>query len=212
MDSIESAALWVDTQPAAANDVATTTRDATQWVLFTAVVALAGVIAAVALPTYRDYTSRQNQSAGGQAAIAPAAPSTSPTNAKPWAAYQRQAQVEADLKPFQGKTDQEITQAWSGNQFERFESVAAIEARARRYTVLDRQDAWTAVTEWQAYYMHDGKTGANEALYLAVGTVLSGFSAHKGICRPAITVVNSATAGDAFPVGAVLARLDCERE
>lgn len=133
-------------------------------------------------------------------------------------------QSATNLKPFNGKTDKEVAQKrastspsakkpWSGNYFDRFDTVGEIEARAHKFSQLNEQHAWAAVVAWQAHFMRQGNNSpANEALYAAVGTVLDGLKDNKGICRPGrIVLVDATSASVAVPVGSALALLECDR-
>lgn len=101
---------------------------------------------------------------------------------------------------------------WSGTPSDRFGSVGAIEARARRYSALNSQRAWSAVIAGQAFYMSGGNK-ANEALYWAIGDVLHGLKNNKGICRHGTVeiVVDAASASPDFPVGTRLFMDECDR-
>lgn len=191
-------------------------------IVFAGIPAL-GIVAAVALPAYQDYTKRQASA-----------------ESKPWEQYQEKKGASASsderpwendkpaepaptLVPFYGKTDEELARdrvkksafdwkQWSGNAFDRFDTVGGIELRARQFPSLNELRAWAAVIAWQAYYMADGKKPANEALYAAVGTVLEGFNDNKGVCRPGrVVIVDAASASDAFPVGTVMTLHECDR-
>jgi hypothetical protein len=167
-----------------------------------------GLVAAIALPAYQDFTRRQTFPAG------------------PLGADQAQQEVRTTSEspppvgPY-GKNDVEVAPIsaapsnaddWSGNPFNRFDSVSEIETRARRFHGLNEQRAWAAVIAWQASNMAESKIEANEALYSAVGTVLGGLRDNKGICRPGpVVVVDAASASPAFPVGTRLVMLECDR-
>lgn len=182
-----------------------------------------GVLLAVALPAYQDYIKRQASA-----------------ESKPWERYQekkgasassdersrennKQVDPAPNLEPFYGKTDEELArervkksafdrEQWSGNAFDRFDTVGSIELRARQFPSLNELRAWAAVIAWQAYYMADGQKSPNEALYVAVGTVLEGFKDNRGVCRPGrVVVVDAASASDAFPVGTAMTLLECDR-
>ena len=102
--------------------------------------------------------------------------------------------------------------AWSGNHFDRFDSVQAIEAKARTIPQLNERRAWAAVISWQAFFMSNGDKDANEALYMGVENVLEGFRENKGVCRPGnIIIVDAASASLHTPAGTRLAATDCDR-
>lgn len=101
--------------------------------------------------------------------------------------------------------------AWSGNVFDQFDSVQAIEAKARSIPQLNEQRAWAAVIAWQAYFMGSGGKEANVALYMAVDGVLEGFKSHRGICRPGeIVTVDAAHASPDIPAGSQFVTDACD--
>lgn len=102
---------------------------------------------------------------------------------------------------------------WSANPFERFDSAAEIEQRAKLRPELLMPGAWTAVLAWQAHFMRDGANPANHALYIAAGKVLEGIGNGRGICSPtAATLITQEQASSGLPAGTWVASVQCERQ
>lgn len=202
-----AAARRSDSDPSTANRRLAASGGVHAWVLIVAVaVPVVGIVAAVMLPAHQDYTERQ------AAMEKPLEQTQTPVAAK-------RSQIDAffdapaAIKLPQASIKPGIEKApWSGNPFDRFDTVASIEQRARQISRLNEQRAWAAVIAWQANRMEDGKTDANHALYDAVGTVLDGLNQSKGICRPGRTVfIDAATASESLPVGTPMTPWVCDR-
>lgn len=102
---------------------------------------------------------------------------------------------------------------WSANMFDRFDSAAEIEQRAKLRPELLAPGAWTAVLAWQAHFMRDGANPANHALYMAAGKVLGEIGNGRGICSPsAATLIAKEQATPELPAGTWIASMRCERE
>lgn len=133
------------------------------------------------------------------------------TEAGPWTQYQQpqtqasQSHPDPEALPYERR-------AWSGNTFDQFDSVQAIETKARSIPPLNEQRAWAAVIAWQAYFMGSGGKQSNVALYMGVDSVLEGLKSNRGICRPGeIVTVSAAQASPDIPAGSQFVTDDCDR-
>ena len=169
-----------------------------------------GVVAAIALPAYQDYTNRQTVAAK---------PVQAPMPQVDWSQFTPVPTSKTALGErsqidnfHDGAPKANQTGTWSGNPFHKFDSVNEIAARARQFHQLSEPRAWAAVLAWQQSNMQVDKSPASEALYHAVGTVLGGLRDNKGVCRPGqVEIVSAAQASESLPAGTWITLHECDR-
>lgn len=238
-ESIANETVWVNTQPRTTVSNRTVAAQVSRppqgegslpkWVpAFIAFAVIAGIVG------YQQWNNRQT--AAANPVQTPAQPEHGP-----WEKFQSQAPAatgEIDArKPFTyeeaigeprtqanypikyGENDKAVAdpyedkkRAWSGNPFDKFDTVDEIAVRARQFPQLNEARAWAAVLAWQESNMRVDKSPANEALHNAVGTVLAGLKDNRGVCRPGrVEIVSAAQASNSMPAGTQLTLLECDR-
>lgn len=110
-----------------------------------------------------------------------------------------------ELLPFERR-------AWSGNIFDKFDSVEAIERKARKRDArMTEPRVWAAVIAWQQASIRHWRWEPNVALYFAVDEVLEGLKDGGRLCRPGPPfVIDSALATNSLPVGSVILVSACD--
>lgn len=194
------------------------------WVTYTfGWIPVLGIVLAVALPAYQDYTKRQAVAASPAQVPNPQGVTTPPVTRSQIDEFLQEKPSSAPASSNDGSYGENDTMLipqkltgpyltiWSGNLFDSLDSVDAVSARARHLPYINNQDAWNAVLEWQAFMMRGNRVPANVALYDAVGLVTNGIAKNKGVCRPGkISVVDATLASSHFPIGTEYAERICE--
>ena len=161
------------------------------------------------------FYGRLHTSAGATQAATNATPENQQPQPRAQAVPASQKNTEAQFRPQPSAAAEALPyeqRAWSGNVFDQFDSVQAIETKARSIAEINEQRAWAAVVAWQAAFMATDGKKANVALYMAVDTVLEGLKASRGVCRPGeIMTVSAEQANQSMPAGTQWIMDDCDR-
>lgn len=137
-----------------------------------------GVVAAVALPAYQDYSKRQTVAARPVQAPAPQVDMSQ---------FQPVPDAQSGAESPNSNSDKEVLkkQGIGGNQ--ELTDVAAwgdMQMSARFFNALDLQKGQSFVLMWQRQIIHKLRLSPERALFLAYSIVVSQYDGKKTICRP----------------------------